>query len=47
MQKRKQNPDGSSQIELTYPKFKDGTATVRDIREKQNFAKFLVRLHGE
>ena len=47
MRKRKQSPDGSSQIKLTYPKFKDGTATVRDIREKQNFGKFLERLHGE
>lgn len=37
MRKKKQNPDGSSQIKLTYPKFKDGAATVRDIREKQNF----------
>ena len=33
----KKRNDGSQQIKVTYPKFKGGEATVRDVREKQNF----------
>ena len=38
MRKVKECKDGSKQIKVTYPKFKDGEATVRDVKKKQNFA---------
>ena len=41
MRRKKQNADGSQQIKLTYPKFKDGEATVREVPEKQNFGTFM------
>ena len=31
--------DGSDQIAVTYPKFKNGEATVRDVKVKANFGK--------
>ena len=37
MRRSKQAKDGSLQLKITYPKFKDGEATVRDVKEKQNF----------
>jgi hypothetical protein len=37
MRKAKESKDGSKQIKVTYPKFKDGQATVRDVKIKQNF----------
>ena len=33
----KKKADGSEQIHVIYPKFKDGEATVRDVRIEQNF----------
>ncbi|KAK3715783.1 hypothetical protein QZH41_018834 [Actinostola sp. cb2023] len=33
----KQRPDGTPQVKLVYPKFKDGVASVRDVRVRQNF----------
>ena len=31
--------DGSYQIGVTYPKFKNGEATIRDVKVKPNFGK--------
>jgi hypothetical protein len=39
----KKRNDGSQQIKVTYPKFKGGEATVRDVREKQNFGMKFMR----
>ena len=33
----KKKPDGSSQVKFIYPKFKNGEATVRDVRVKPNY----------
>lgn len=33
----KKNKDGSQQVKITYPKFKDGSATVREVKVNQNF----------
>ena len=43
MRKAKERKDSSRQIKLTYPKFKDGEATVRDVKEKQNFGIILTQ----
>ena len=37
MRRAKESKDGCQRIKVTYPKFKDGEATVRDVKEKQNF----------
>ena len=31
------NKDGSKAIKVFYPKFKNGEATIKDVRVKQNF----------
>lgn len=31
--------DGVERVKISYPKFKNGEATVRDVRVKQNFGK--------
>ena len=41
LRRKKQNADGSQQIKLTYPKFKDGEATVGEVPDKQNFDTFM------
>ena len=33
----KKKPDGSDQVKVIWPKFKNGEATVRDIRVKPDF----------
>ena len=33
----KKDSDGKTKLKLTYPKFKKGEATVRNLKEKQNF----------
>lgn len=41
--------DGVAQVKIVYPKFKNGDATVRDVRVKQNFGKcrdFLASSSG-
>ena len=35
----KRKKDGSQQIKVVYPKFKNGEATTRDVRVKQTFGK--------
>lgn len=37
----KKNPDGSKQVRVVWPKFKNGEATVRDVKVKPNFGKLL------
>ena len=39
MQDTKKKADGSEQIRVLYPKFKNGEASIRDIRIEQNFGK--------
>ena len=39
MQDTKRKADGSEQIRVLYPKFKNGEASIRDIRIEQNFGK--------
>lgn len=36
---KKRNADGVERVKLSYPKFKNGEATVRDVRITQNFGK--------
>ena len=33
----RKNDDDAEQIKITYPKFKNGEATVRNVRVSQNF----------
>ena len=33
--------DNQGKIKITYPKFKNGEATVRDVRVAPNFGKFF------
>ena len=35
--------DNTEKVKITYPKFKNGEATVRQRRVKQNFGKFLKK----
>lgn len=37
----KKNADGTEQIRIVYPKFKNGVATVRNAKIKPNFGKHL------
>lgn len=37
----KKKADDSEQIRVLYPKFKNGEASIRDIRVEQNFGKKL------
>ena len=39
MRDTKKKADGSEQIRVLYPKFKNGEASIRDIRIEQNFGK--------
>ena len=36
------NEDGSSQITVHYPKFKNGEATIKDVRVQQNFGELSL-----
>ena len=36
---RKKDSDGSKQVAVVYPKFKNGEATVRDVKIQANFSK--------
>lgn len=38
----KKNDDGTTQLAVHYPKFKNGEATIKDIRVQQNFGKFIL-----
>ena len=38
----KKKQDGTEQIAVTYPKFKNGEATVQDIKVKANFSKYRI-----
>ena len=33
--------DGSKQVSVVYPKFKNGEATVRDVKGRANFGKYF------
>ena len=35
----KKNPDGTEQVKVVWPKFKNGEATVRDVKVEPNFGK--------
>ena len=35
----KKNADGTEQVKVVWPKFKNGEATVRDVKVKPNFGK--------
>ena len=35
----KKNPDGNEQVKVVWPKFKNGEATVRDLKVEPNFGK--------
>lgn len=35
----KRNADGTEQVKVVWPKFKNGEATVRDVKVKPNFGK--------
>ena len=37
----KVNEDGTEQVKVTWPKFLNGEAVVKDVRVAQNFCKFL------
>ena len=34
--------DGSMMVKVDYPKYKNGNATVRDVRVAQNFGKLYI-----
>jgi hypothetical protein len=36
------NSDGSEQLVVVYPKFKNGEATFRDVKVAANFCKYVV-----
>lgn len=40
----KKNSSGEEQVSVIYPKFKNGEATVRSVRVKQNFGKLTFTL---
>ena len=41
---KKRNADGVERVKLSYPKFKNGEATVQDVRVTQNFGMFKSEL---
>ena len=40
----KVDDQGNIKVEVTYPKFKDGEATVREIKVEQNYGTYRNRL---
>ena len=38
----KTNPDQSERVKISYPKFKNGEAIIRNVIVAQNFGKFLI-----
>lgn len=40
----KKNADGTEQVKVVWPKFKNGEATVRDVKVKPNFGKIFFLL---
>ena len=38
---KRQEKDGVERVKVSYPKFKNGEATVRDVRVEPNFGKDL------
>lgn len=40
----KKNADGTEQVKVVWPKFKNGEATVRDVKVKPNFGNFFFLL---
>ena len=38
-------PDGVERVKVSYPKFKNGEATVRDVRVRPNFRMYVVHKH--
>lgn len=43
---KERNADEVERVKLSYPKFKNGEATVRDVRITQNFGKFKWDLYN-
>ena len=44
--KVKKDKQGNIKLRLTHPKYKNGEATVRELREKQNYGKrYLINYH--
>ena len=39
---KKLNSDNSERLKVSYPKFKNGEATIRSVRVAQNFGEFSV-----
>lgn len=37
--------DGMERVKVSYPKFKNGEATVRDVRVRPNFGMHVVHIH--
>ena len=44
--KNKVDADGKKKLKVTYPKFKEGEATVREIKVAQNYGNLLVLNSG-
>lgn len=40
----KVDDEGNTKVKVTYPKFKDGEATVREIKVEQNYGTYRNRL---
>ena len=40
---RLRNTDSAEQVKVTYPKFKNGEATVRNVRISHNFGKSVMK----
>ena len=38
---KRREADGTERVKVSYPKFKNGEATVRDVRVTPNFGKYL------
>ena len=43
---RHRNSDNAEQLKFAYPKFKNGEATVRDVRISQNFGESAVKINS-
>ena len=43
---RRRNADDAEQIKVTYPKFKNGEAIVRNVRVSQNYGESLSNTVG-
>ena len=47
---KQREADGADRVKISYPKFKNGEATVRDVTITQNFGKYnlpICNIHNE